>query len=213
MEGLGLCLSFHHRFYRCASESTNRRAQFIKLIYSRWTTRLNEDDLHYAIQHLQSIEVQAVAEKEKAHTVANRIHNLILRSFISGIPGADHDEQMVEMEDEEEEEEDIESAEGADEDGTENEEMFDKDERASVNNGSAYSNATSVSTSLSKSDQSIYPRQEYPSYPPPMEVGTGQQITTDWPIHPSYLASTSLYTQTNGIYPSCRISDIKLIEK
>ena len=49
-------------------------------------------------QRLQSVKIGKVAKKAKAHTVAERIHDLILQSFISGVvdvPDEGQDEQMV----------------------------------------------------------------------------------------------------------------------
>jgi len=102
-------------------------------------------------------------------------------------PGAGYDEQLVDVEDEEDED--------TDKDSTDDEKMFDEDDRSSVNNQSAYSNATSVCTSLELSDQAVRPRQEYPTQ---LEVGTGQQMTTEEPVRP-HLASTFVDQQTNGM--------------
>jgi hypothetical protein len=59
-------------------------------------------------------------------------------------------EQLVDVEDDEDED--------IDKDSTDNKEMFNEDDRSSVNNQSAYSNATSVCTSLEPSGQAVYPR-------------------------------------------------------
>jgi len=180
---------------------------------SRWAKRLNEDDFQLAIQHLQSIEVGEIAKEAKAHTVANRIHGHILRSF-TGVfegPGADYDEQMVDVEEEEVEEEvEEEEEKEEEEEDVEDEEMFVE---ASNNNRSTYSNATSVSTSLNMSDEGFYQRQKCPIYPPPVEGGMGQQMTTNWPVHHPHLAPTVVDPQTNGMYLSPRTSDTKLTEK
>ncbi|KAL9099638.1 MAG: hypothetical protein Q9163_004890, partial [Psora crenata] len=113
----------------------------------QWAKRLTEAEIGHAIQHSQSIEVGKVAKKAKAHTVANRIHDLILQSFINGVvkvPDPDQDEQMVDEDDED--------------DG---EEIFEaEDDGSSINNRSTSSNATSVSTSLNTSDQGFYPHQD-----------------------------------------------------
>ena len=153
----------------------------------RWAKRLNEAEIGHAIQHLQCIEVEEVAGKAQSHTVANRIYNLILRSFIHevvDVPDADHDKQMADVKDEdeegEEEEENLENEKNEeDAEDTDEDEIDDEDDRSSINNRSTYSNATSMSTSLNTLDQGFYSRQEYPPYQPSVETGTGQQMMTD----------------------------------
>ena len=179
---------------------------------------------------MQSVEIGKVAKKAKAHTVAERIHDLILQSFTSGlvdVPDEGQDEQMVDEDDEDNEDdgyvEDGEDGEDEDEEdagdagdtdeGETEDEMFDENDRSSINNGSTYSSATSVSTSLDTSSQRFRPHQGYPSHPPPVEAGTGQQMTINWPVHPPYLASTFVDPQTNGVDPSLRCSDTKLTTK
>jgi hypothetical protein len=83
--------------------------------------------------------------------------------------------------------------EDTDKDSTDDEEMFDEDDRSLVKN---QSNATSVCTSLELSDQAVYPRQEYPTQ---LEVGTRQQMTTEEPVRPPHLASTFVDQQTNSM--------------
>lgn len=177
-------------------------------------------EIGHAIQHLQSVEIGKVAKKAKAHTVAKRIHDLILQTFISGVvdvPDEDQDEQMVDDDEDNEDDGDDEDvqdddngretfeAEDTDEDETEDEETFDENDRSSVNNRSTYSSATSVSTSLNTSGQSFYPRQGYSPHPSPVEAGTGQQMTTNWPVHPPHLASTFVDPQTNSVYPFIKL--------
>lgn len=166
---------------------------------------------------MQSVEIGKVAKKAKAHTVAKRIHDLILQTFISGVvnvPDEDQDEQMVDNDEDNEDDGDDEGvqddddgretfeAEDTDEDETEDEEMFDENDRSSVNNRSTYSSATSVSTSLNTSGQSFYPRQGYSRHPFPVEAGTGQQMITNWQVHPPHLASTFVDPQPNSVCPS-----------
>ena len=206
MEGLGLWLLFHLRSCQCASKSPIPRAQFTEPNrHSRWV-RLNDVNFVRAVQHLQSIEVAEVAAKAKAHTVANRIHSLILQRFRSGVvedTDMDHDEQMVDVEDEdgEQNEENEKDADNADEDSSDAE-LINEDDRSSVNHQSTYSNATSVHTHLDTSDQAVNPRQEYLNQ---VEVGTGQQMTTDKPVHPPYLATTFVNEHTNGMCPSMKL--------
>jgi len=172
--------------------------------------RLSDTDFRHTRQHLHSLEVSKVAVKEEAHVVANQIHNLILRDFTYRFPGADHDVQMVDME---EEGEDVQCSEVPDDDDTENDEMFDKDDRVSTNNRSTCSNATSISTGLNMLDQSLYPCQEYPSYRPPVESEIGQQMSTNWPVHSPHSASTVVYPQTNSVSPSSQTSENKADEE
>jgi hypothetical protein len=115
-----------------------------------------------------------------------------LQKFIHGVtedPGAEYNEQLVDVEDDEDED--------TDKDSTDDEEMFDEDDRSSVNNQSAYSNATSVCTSLEPSGQAVYPRREYPTQ---LEVGTGQQMTTEESVYPPHLASTFVDQQADTQY-------------
>ncbi|KAI4135017.1 MAG: hypothetical protein LQ347_001034 [Umbilicaria vellea] len=149
------------------------------LLSMRQWVRLNDVKFARAVQHLQSIEVAEVAAKAEAHTVANRIHSLILQKFRHGVvedTDMDHNEQMVDAEDK---------------DGEQNEE-----------NEKTYSNATSVLTHLDTSDQAVDPRQEYLNQ---VEVGTGQQMMTDKPVHPPGLAPTFVNKHTNSMCPSMKL--------
>ena len=115
------------------------------------------------------------------------------------------EEEGDEDEEGEEEEEDLENEKNEEDvEDTDEDEIDDEDDRSSINNRSTYSNDTSVSTSLNTSDQGFYPRQEYPPYQPSVETGTGQQMMTDWPMHPR-LASTFDNQQMNGVYHSTKL--------
>ena len=104
---------------------------------------------------------------------------------------------MVDVKDEdgEQNEENEKDANNADEDLF-NAELINEDNRSSVNHQSTYSNATLVYTHLNTSDQAVNPHQEYSNQ---VKVETRQQMMTDKPVHPPYLAPTFINEDINGM--------------